>query len=41
MGELIDGCDTIFYNITFPHGNAIKSIDKVRLYMELKDFLEE
>ena len=39
MGQLIDGCDTLFYNIAFPHGNAIKSVDKVRLYQEIKQHL--
>ena len=40
MGTLIDNCSTVFYNIAFPHGNAIKSEDKVRMYDKIKEFLK-
>jgi mismatch-specific thymine-DNA glycosylase len=36
MGVLIDDCDTIFYNISFPHGNTITAIQKIEKYKELK-----
>lgn len=39
LGKLIDGCNTIFYNVPFPHGNAIKSEMKVELYKEIKERL--
>lgn len=37
LGKLIDGCDTIFYNVPFPHGNSITSEVKIRLYKEIKE----
>jgi hypothetical protein len=40
MGKLVKSSESIFYNIAFPHGNAITSIDKVERYKELKNFLE-
>lgn len=36
LGQLIKNCKTEFYNIAFPHGNAISSVDKVIRYKELK-----
>ncbi len=39
MGMLITGCPTIFFNIAFPHGNAIKSEDKVARYVEVREYL--
>lgn len=41
MGKLIKGCDTIFYNIAFPHGNAISDEDKIKRYKEVKDLISE
>lgn len=40
LGKIIHGCETMFYNIAFPHGNAIKAIDKVKLYKEIITYLE-
>jgi len=39
MGQLVNDCSTIFFNIAFPHGNAINSNDKINRYKELKDDL--
>lgn len=38
-GKLLPDCDTIFFYIPFPHGNAIKNDIKIHLYKELKCFL--
>jgi hypothetical protein len=40
VGQLIDGCQTTFFAIAFPHGNSITDDDKVVKYKELKDFLD-
>lgn len=40
LGKLIDGCDTIFYNVPFPHGNSITSEVKIALYKEIKKGLD-
>lgn len=39
LGKLIDGCDTVFYNVPFPHGNSKTSEEKVALYKEIKNRL--
>jgi uracil DNA glycosylase superfamily protein len=39
LGNLIKNCQTIFYNIAFPHGNTIASYYKVQKYKEVKEFL--
>jgi len=39
MGQLLESIDTFFFNIAFPHGNAIASVEKVRRYIELKKFI--
>lgn len=39
LGKLIKNCNTTFYNIAFPHGNAITSEAKIEKYNELKEFL--
>ena len=41
LGKLIKSINTTFFNIAFPHGNAIASRVKVERYIELKDFLEK
>jgi hypothetical protein len=38
-GQLIPGCSTIFFNIAFPHGNIIKSEDKITRYRGVKEYL--
>ena len=40
LGKLIDGLDTVFFNVPFPHGNPITSEAKVELYKQIKDTLE-
>ena len=41
MGRLLKGCNSVFYNIAFPHGNGISDVDKIKRYQELKnDILE-
>lgn len=35
LGKIISGCDTVFYNIPFPHGNNIPSDKKVDIYKKL------
>lgn len=39
IGQVIDNCPTMFFSIAFPHGNNIPSIDKVRKYQAIKDYL--
>lgn len=39
MGKLLKGCDTVFYNIAFPHGNAISDEDKINKYREIKELI--
>lgn len=39
LGKLINDCNSVFYNIPFPHGNAITSEFKVELYKKLKENL--
>ena len=39
MGKLIKSIDSMFFNIAFPHGNAITSDEKVKKYLALKDFI--
>lgn len=41
MGLLIDGINTIFYNIAFPHYNNIHDRKKVDRYKELKKKMEK
>ena len=40
LGKLIDGSDTVFFNVPFPCGNAITSETKVELYKQVKETLE-
>lgn len=39
MGKLLNNCDTIFYNIAFPHGNAIPDKEKINRYKEVKELI--
>lgn len=41
LGQLVEKCNTQFFNIGFPHGNSILSIDKVKHYIKLKNLLLE
>lgn len=41
MGKLLNDCDTIFYNIAFPHGNAIPDEDKIKKYKEVKALISK
>lgn len=40
MGKIIKDCETVLFNIAFPHGNTIKSIDKIKQYKEVINYLE-
>ncbi len=40
LGKLIVNCPTGFFNIAFPHGNAMLSSDKVVQYRNVKHYLE-
>lgn len=40
LGKLINGLDTVFFNVPFPCGNAITSEVKVELYKQVKEVLE-
>ena len=40
LGKLVDGLDTVFFNVPFPHGNNITSKEKVELYKQVKETLE-
>lgn len=39
MGELLENCETTFYNIAFPHGNAIQDEEKIARYREVKELI--
>lgn len=39
LGRLIEGQNTMFYNIAFPHGNTIKSEEKIKNYKEVLKYL--
>lgn len=41
LGKLIENSNSYFFNIAFPHGNAITSKEKVRRYVELKNDIEK
>jgi hypothetical protein len=41
IGKLIKECDSMFFNIAFPHGNAISSDLKVERYREVVEYLEK
>lgn len=41
MGKLLIGCDTIFYNIAFPHGNSIRDEEKINRYKEVKELISK
>lgn len=40
LGNILSNSDTTFFNIAFPHGNSISSLEKVKRYLELKEFLK-
>lgn len=40
LDRLIDGSESMFFNIAFPHGNGISSAEKVNRYREVIEFLE-
>ncbi len=39
MGQLLRNSDTTFFNIAFPHGNAIPDAAKIERYKEVKEFI--
>ena len=39
LGKILNDCEVNFFNIAFPHGNAITSLDKVKRYIEVKNYL--
>ena len=41
MGKLLANCDTIFYNIAFPHGNSIPDEEKIKRYKEVKELISK
>jgi hypothetical protein len=41
LGMLMKDCSTMFFNIAFPHGNAISSEDKIAQYQAVKRYLLE
>jgi hypothetical protein len=40
IGNILPNSDTAFFNIAFPHGNSITSLEKVKRYNELKEHIE-
>ena len=40
MGNLIKNHKTMFFNIAFPHGNTIPSIEKVKHYKRIIEYLD-
>ena len=41
IGMLIKDCPTMFFNIAFPHGNGILSVNKIIQYQAVKTYLLE
>lgn len=41
LGKLVSKCNAIFYNVPFPHGNAITSEEKIILYKDIKNRLAQ
>jgi len=41
LDELIPNCPTMFFNIAFPHGNTITSVEKVTQYKAVKQYLSK
>jgi len=41
LGKILPGCDTEFFSIAFPHGNAISSSEKINQYIKLKKYLDK
>jgi G:T/U-mismatch repair DNA glycosylase len=39
LGEILNNCETTFFNIAFPHGNSITSEVKIERYKELKKYI--
>lgn len=40
VGAIIANCPTMFFDIAFPHGNAISSQEKISQYKKVKLYLE-
>ena len=40
VGTIIANCPTMFFDIAFPHGNAISSQEKIIQYQKVKHYLE-
>lgn len=40
LGQLIQNCETMFFNVAFPHGNSITSEAKIKQYRKIVDFLD-
>jgi hypothetical protein len=40
VGAIIANCPTMFFDIAFPHGNAISTQDKITQYQKVKHYLE-
>jgi hypothetical protein len=41
LGKLVPNCPTMFFNVAFPHGNKIKSEQKVVQYRKVRKYLCE
>ncbi|MCH7972536.1 MAG: hypothetical protein IH949_01355 [Bacteroidetes bacterium] len=39
LGKILKDYESNFFNMAFPHGNTITSVDKVKRYFEVKDYL--
>ena len=39
LGKILKESDSNFFNIAFPHGNSITSLDKVKRYIEVNNYL--
>lgn len=39
LGAIVPGIKTVFFNIAFPHGNAIPDSSKIERYIELKQHI--
>jgi len=39
LGNILKGCDSLFFNIAFPHGNTIPKGEKVEMYKEVYRYL--
>lgn len=40
LGMILPGCESMFFSVAFPHGNAIRAEEKVEQYIKVREYLE-